>query len=84
MVFSKLPDVLQSAHTNYHIVTLINPIVSEYEECKNTLSITTVPYSLVDFQDPQTMTSTMAYSPAAINKEDLNDLTKKKLECFEK
>ena len=30
------------------------------------------------------MTSTLAYSPAAINRDDLNDMTKKKLEGFEK
>jgi len=43
VVYSKLPNILQSSLTNYHIITTLNPIVSLYEDCKNTLSITLVP-----------------------------------------
>jgi hypothetical protein len=44
IAYSKLPNILQSNNQHYHIITLINPIVSEYEECKNTLSVTMVPF----------------------------------------
>jgi hypothetical protein len=43
IVFSKLNNVLQSTVCNYQIITTLNPIVSLYEECKNTLSVTIVP-----------------------------------------
>jgi len=70
IVFSKLPNILQSSNTNYHIITLINPIVNEYEECKNTLSITMVPFGPVESsgQGDEPMTSTLVYSPMGFNK----------------
>lgn len=91
VVYSKLPNVLQSSLTNYHIITTLNPIVNLYEECRNTLSITLVPFNNQQTNGQSLEGSPMggsnvyySNSPQTINREDLNDLTKKKLESFEK
>jgi hypothetical protein len=76
ILYSKLPDVLQSnASQNYLILTL-NPIVSLYEECKNTLSATFCRGSPPKDEDETTDWKT---SPA---REDLSDLAKRKMETI--
>jgi hypothetical protein len=40
IIFSKLPNQLQSIIAEKHLILTINPIVDLYEECKNTLSTT--------------------------------------------
>ena len=40
ILFSKLPNQLQSSIGEKHLILTLNPIVDLYEECKNTLSTT--------------------------------------------
>ena len=40
ILYSKLPNVLQSNLSQKHLVLTLNPIVDLYEDCKNTLSTT--------------------------------------------
>jgi beta-xylosidase len=40
MLYSKLPNILQSTISQKYLVLTLNPIVDLYEECKNTLSTT--------------------------------------------
>jgi hypothetical protein len=40
ILYSKLPDILQSSISQKYLILTINPIVDLYEECKNTLSTT--------------------------------------------
>ena len=40
ILYSKLPDVLQSTLAHKHLVLTLNPIVSLYEETKHTLAAT--------------------------------------------
>lgn len=38
IVYSKLPNILQSSTSQKHLILTLNPIVDLYEECRNTLS----------------------------------------------
>jgi len=40
VLFSKLPDVLQSSYGQKYLILTLNPIVDLYEDCKNTLNVT--------------------------------------------
>jgi len=40
ILYSKLPDILQSSMSQKHVILTLNPIVDLYEDCKNTLNIT--------------------------------------------
>jgi hypothetical protein len=40
VLYSKLPDILQSSISNKYLILTLNPIVDLYEECRNTLSTT--------------------------------------------
>ena len=40
LLFSKLPNILQSTLSQKYLVLTLNPIVDLYEDCKNTLSTT--------------------------------------------
>lgn len=40
ILFSKLPNILQSSLAQKYLVLTLNPIVDLYEDCKNTLSTT--------------------------------------------
>lgn len=40
VLYSKLPNTLQSSLAQKYIVLTLNPIVDLYEDCKNTLSST--------------------------------------------
>jgi hypothetical protein len=40
ILYSRLPDVLQSSRARQHLVLTINPIVDLYDHCRNTLSAT--------------------------------------------
>jgi hypothetical protein len=40
ILFSKLPDILQSSISQKYLILTLNPIVDLYEDCKNTLSTT--------------------------------------------
>jgi hypothetical protein len=40
ILYSKLPDILQSAISQKYLILTLNPIVDLYEDCRNTLSTT--------------------------------------------
>jgi hypothetical protein len=40
ILYSRLPDILQSALAHQHLILTLNPIVDLYEDCRNTLSAT--------------------------------------------
>ena len=40
ILYSKLPNILQSSLAQKYVVLCLNPIVDLYEDCKNTLSTT--------------------------------------------
>ena len=40
IIYSKLPDTLQSAISQKYLILTLNPIVDLYEDCRNTLSTT--------------------------------------------
>lgn len=72
MLYSKLPNVLQSAHGQKYLVLTLNPIVDLYDDCKNILSVTTCRSLL---QSPSKAERDMD-SP---NKEMLNTVVRRKM-----
>lgn len=79
ILYSKLPDILQSSISQKHLILVINPIVGLYDDCKNTLSTTFCKFIQSnkgedDWKDWRT-------SPL---KEELNESNKKKMDIFEK
>lgn len=40
IIYSKLPDILQSTISQKYMILTLNPIVDLYEDCRNTLSTT--------------------------------------------
>lgn len=73
ILFSKLPDVLQSSYGQKYIILTLNPIVELYEDSKNILSITQHRMLYIDNKNEETKE---LESP---NKEMLNALARKKL-----
>lgn len=76
ILYSKLPDVLQSALSQKYLVLTLNPIVDLYEDCRNTLSTT-----LCRAVEPREEEGEWRPSPL---KEELNETAKKKLESIER
>jgi hypothetical protein len=72
ILYSKLPDILQSSISQKYLILTLNPIVDLYEDCKNTLSTT----FCRAFEPKDDENREWKASPA---KEELNDVAKKKL-----
>ena len=51
ILYSKLPNILQSNLSQKHLVLTLNPIVDLYEDCKNTLSTTFCKHSQDEIKD---------------------------------
>ncbi len=82
IVYSKLPDVLQSSISHKYIILTVNPIVDLFDDCKNTLGLTlckNVPQTPSNNKEEDW--KDWKNSPL---KEELNETTKKKLESFER
>jgi len=65
--------------TQKHLVLTLNPIVDLYEDCKNTLSTTFCKHMQEEYHDEMDISESWKSSPV---REELNDMTKKKLETF--
>ena len=76
ILYSKLPNILQSSMTQKHLVLTLNPIVDLYEDCKNTLSATFCKHIQEDYREEMEPSESWKSSPV---REELNDMTKKKL-----
>lgn len=80
IIYSKLPDTLQSAISQKYLILTLNPIVDLYEDCRNTLSTTfckAAPINIKEEDEPRDWRA----SPA---REELNEAAKKKLESIER
>lgn len=80
ILYSKLPNILQSSLAQKYIVLCLNPIVDLYEDCKNTLS-TTFCRATEEVRDEFEPTENINRSPI---RQQLNDIAKKKLQGFER
>lgn len=75
ILYSKLPDILQSVITQKYLILTINPIVDLYEDCKNTLSTTFCRASQAKEEEDKEEKS----SPV---REELNEIVRKKLDAL--
>jgi predicted nuclease with TOPRIM domain len=80
ILYSKLPNILQSGLSQKHLVLTINPIIDLYEDCKNTLSTTLCKNLQDEVRDENEPSEYYRNSPA----QELNDSAKKRIEVFEK
>lgn len=77
ILYSKLPDIMQSVITQKYLVLTVNPIVDLYEDCRNTLSTTfcrAVPAREEEKEEEKG-------SPV---REELNEIVRRKLEGLER
>lgn len=80
IIYSKLPDVLQSSISQKYLILTLNPIVDLYEDCRNTLSTTFCKAAPIGIKEEEELRDWKA-SPA---REELNEAAKKKLENIER
>lgn len=80
IIYSKLPDILQSAISQKYLILTLNPIVDLYEDCRNTLSTTFCKATQIQIKEDDEIKDWRA-SPA---REELNEVAKKKLESIER
>jgi hypothetical protein len=78
IIYSKLPDILQSAISQKYLILTLNPIVDLYEDCRNTLSTTFCKAAPIQIREDDEFKDWKA-SPA---REELNEVAKKKLESI--
>ena len=81
ILYSKLPDVLQSTLAHKHLVLTLNPIVSLYEETKHTLAATLCRAKEHEFPEDSIVGREEGVEVA---KKDLSSAAKKKLEAIER
>lgn len=74
ILYSKLPDILQSAITQKYLVLTVNPIVDLYEDCKNTLSTTFCRASPAREEEDKEERSPV--------REELNEMVRRKLDAL--
>lgn len=79
ILYSKLPDILQSTISQKYLILTLNPIVDLYDDCRNTLS-TTFCKAAIQPREEEEVKDWRA-SPA---REELNEVAKKKLENIER
>lgn len=77
ILYSKLPDIMQSAITQKYLVLTVNPIVDLYDDCRNTLSTTFCRASQAREEEEREEKS----SPV---REELNEIVRRKLEGLER
>jgi hypothetical protein len=81
IIYSKLPNSLQPTDCHREIILTLNPVVSMYEECKNTLAITNCRKLPTTAPENEEDEERIEASPI---KEELNDTARKQLEFSEK
>lgn len=75
--YARIPNGLQQTDCHRQIILTVNPIVSLYDDCKNTLAIANCK------KQPQHEHYINEWQDSPI-KEDLNNTAKKKLESVER
>ena len=77
VLFSKLPDILQTSYGQKYLILTLNPIVELYEDCKNILNATL-------YRSQFTKSKEEEAKDMEVSKEMLSSTARRKLEQFEK
>lgn len=78
ILFSKLPDILQSSISHKHLLLVLNPIVDLYEDCRTTLATTLCKHAPKEPKDDEEVPKEWKTS-SPVREDQLNEFAKKRL-----